>query len=300
MSYSIALEMQQAALRWVNSSKSREWFDACEEAAAQSGDAFPEHPGGWTETEVKNRIRLPLEDAEVYYWSPQICQMLQQASAAMPDMTLRSELMPTWNGYLWFGSPLSDRGEYPPDLVAMTWATVTAGSDDPSPTVLITPWFRNENCISGLPVGGVAWDIGKTAESGGGYGPLVPSTSDAVIWCLKLFGSMLAFMDQRILVSRAERPDRSLRRRLSRDGWTHEPLIRVVQLRRTANQNASREHSNEAVEWSCQWVVRGHWRQQACGPNHSERRPVFVLPYVKGPEDAPLKTSADRVFAVVR
>lgn len=36
------------------------------------------------------------------------------------------------------------------------------------------------------------------------------------------------------------------------------------------------------------WVVRGHWRQQAHGPHHSQRRPVWVPSHVKGPPGAPL------------
>ena len=39
------------------------------------------------------------------------------------------------------------------------------------------------------------------------------------------------------------------------------------------------------------WVVRGHWRQQAVGPNHSEHKPVFIAPHVRGPQGAPLKTT---------
>lgn len=39
------------------------------------------------------------------------------------------------------------------------------------------------------------------------------------------------------------------------------------------------------------WVVRGHWRQQAVGPNHSEHKPVFIAPHVHGPQGAPLKTT---------
>lgn len=42
------------------------------------------------------------------------------------------------------------------------------------------------------------------------------------------------------------------------------------------------------------WVVRGHWRQQAVGPNHSEHKPVFIAPHVRGPQGAPLKTTVYR------
>ena len=36
------------------------------------------------------------------------------------------------------------------------------------------------------------------------------------------------------------------------------------------------------------WVVRGHWRQQAFGPDRSQRKPLFIAPYIKGPAGAPL------------
>lgn len=41
--------------------------------------------------------------------------------------------------------------------------------------------------------------------------------------------------------------------------------------------------------YSSRWVVRGHWRNQAYGPAHSLRRPVFIPSYVKGPDEAPLR-----------
>lgn len=41
-------------------------------------------------------------------------------------------------------------------------------------------------------------------------------------------------------------------------------------------------------------MVRGHWRQQACGPGRKLRRPVYVVPYIKGPDGADL-VETDRV-----
>jgi len=37
-----------------------------------------------------------------------------------------------------------------------------------------------------------------------------------------------------------------------------------------------------------QWLVRGHWRNQACGPRLTERRPRWIEPHWKGAEDAPI------------
>lgn len=41
--------------------------------------------------------------------------------------------------------------------------------------------------------------------------------------------------------------------------------------------------------YTARWLVRGHWRNQACGPNRSERKHVFIEPYWKGPEGGPLR-----------
>lgn len=37
-------------------------------------------------------------------------------------------------------------------------------------------------------------------------------------------------------------------------------------------------------EFAARFVVRGHWRNQACGPGLSERRLLWIKPYYKGPE----------------
>ena len=70
------------------------------------------------------------------------------------------------------------------------------------------------------------------------------------------------------------------------------PNVTIVELRRPTRQaHASEQPAGR--EYSRRFWVGGHWRQQACGPNHSQRRPTFVAPYIKGPQDKPLAT--DRV-----
>jgi hypothetical protein len=33
------------------------------------------------------------------------------------------------------------------------------------------------------------------------------------------------------------------------------------------------------------FMVRGHWREQACGPGHTERKKRWIMPYMKGPDE---------------
>ena len=44
----------------------------------------------------------------------------------------------------------------------------------------------------------------------------------------------------------------------------------------------------EGRGYSHRFVVRGFWRNQPCGPGHSERRMQWIPPFVKGPADKPL------------
>jgi hypothetical protein len=116
---------------------------------------------------------------------------------------------------------------------------------------------------------------------------------------LDLFGALCLFVSQSILVASEQPVERHLRKRLEREGLQHDPVVRVVELRR--REHIGGKHAVESVEreWSCQWVVRGHWRQQPY-PKAGVIRPLWITPYVKGPEDKPLKPPRATVFAVVR
>lgn len=63
------------------------------------------------------------------------------------------------------------------------------------------------------------------------------------------------------------------------------PGLRVLQL---ATGATVRSEGTGTVEWSKRWMVRGHWRLQPHGPKRAQRKPIWIDPYVKGPEDKPL------------
>lgn len=69
--------------------------------------------------------------------------------------------------------------------------------------------------------------------------------------------------------------------------------ITVVALREVARAEGGQdpgidEGPRQSRQLRQRHLVRGHWRQQPCGPRKSLRRPVFVVPYVKGPADSEL------------
>ena len=43
-----------------------------------------------------------------------------------------------------------------------------------------------------------------------------------------------------------------------------------------------------------QSLVRGHWKRQPHGPGGTERKTIFIEPYWRGPEEAPIAVRAHR------
>lgn len=108
----------------------------------------------------------------------------------------------------------------------------------------------------------------------------------------------LAFL-QSTLISRSAAPaQRSARRRWEKALNIPSPDIRTVTLRR--HRVLSERLGDNPVDWAYRWMVRGHWRRQAHGKGRQERRPIWIAPHVKGPEDKPLKPPSEIVFAVTR
>lgn len=69
----------------------------------------------------------------------------------------------------------------------------------------------------------------------------------------------------------------------------HKSTIKTVLLRRPPQVPRETTPREEAESWfTVRFPVNGHWRNQACGPQHRDRRRTYVHPYIKGPADAPL------------
>lgn len=108
------------------------------------------------------------------------------------------------------------------------------------------------------------------------------------------------WLRQRIAVVSSGRIERHLRKRLLREHRVVGPLdINVVQLRRAERSSCGDVNEGGDVEWSCRWVVNGHWRNQY-HPSDGRHELKYILPYVKGPDDKPLKVPKHTVYSVSR
>jgi hypothetical protein len=65
-----------------------------------------------------------------------------------------------------------------------------------------------------------------------------------------------------------------------------EAKVTIVSLRRLVRKQLGEVRDAERT-LQHRFIVRGHWRQQAVGPGRKDHRPVYIAPFVKGPEGAP-------------
>lgn len=104
--------------------------------------------------------------------------------------------------------------------------------------------------------------------------------ADAVGWLVR----NPELIERREVDASPSRPSKAARRR----GAQHQPSpVTIVDLRAPVKK-ARAEVAEAERTYRHRWIVRGHWHTYCTGKGRTERRVVYVMPYVKGPADAPL------------
>jgi hypothetical protein len=106
---------------------------------------------------------------------------------------------------------------------------------------------------------------------------------------VSVLAGLLEFLRSPYVGAESVKASRAERRRLSSAQILEPPNIHVVVLRRAGSQEEEDSAESSSAEWSCRWFVRGHWRNQF-HPSDESHRPVWIAPYVKGPNDRPLSS----------
>lgn len=101
------------------------------------------------------------------------------------------------------------------------------------------------------------------------------------------------FMSQEIAAIEHPHTRKTTARMLMRRQLRADPLT-LIRLRRRARG----VDQGTSFEYSHRFVVRGHWRRQWY-PSEQRHRSIYIRPFIKGPDDAPL-LAREHVIGVVR
>jgi len=127
-----------------------------------------------------------------------------------------------------------------------------------------------------------------------------PALASAADLCFRALVLGTAFLESSYIPKKREdvgKPSRKDSVRDRRAASSHD--VTIVNLRYAMAENGEEPLGDAATEserraHSHRWIVSGHFRNQAYGPEHSLRKVIWVPAHVKGPEDAPLSKTVYR------
>jgi hypothetical protein len=239
-------------------------------------------PVGWE--------RETLQTAALWYVGGDMCDLLVGAAPGLPSVELTRELCPDPEGLVVFERCLIGLDAEGSGAAVATGAMLWGRAKwlnpwgPPLPGLGVTiyrPVLRAG--LAMMPIGSLVWPLGFAADY-----PLAgdPATDASMAEDRRRLAALWLLSAQPGLATTTEAAlPRHVVRRAQRAGQL--PRVRVVRLREAPGDHRGAQ-SEGGRTYHHRWAVAGHWRQQAWGPRHSQRRPTYINPYLKGPEGAPL------------
>lgn len=250
--------------------------------------AAPDTPHA-TALEVRVMLHM-MRGADEVRIADELLLPIADAAKALPQCTFRPELMFSRNMLVYWSTPsdflvLTMEGEAVRPVAASFF--VSSGLDVPG--VVFAAVFATIDGSRTLLMAPRLWRFGTDV--------LKPDDEPHLNAMKHLMAALLLFCDQKLVAVTRRPHSRQVQRAALRTG-EHMPETLTITLRR--REMTRYDGAGEAQDWQFRWAVRGHWRAQFY-PSDKTHRPVWVQPYIKGPDDKPLKARAAGVlFDVAR
>ena len=261
-----------------------------------------------------------LRDAQLYFVTEEMTRLAVAAGESLPDFHLEPEDVPAPSGFVVFEEPIGSYinidGDAPTriPIVAVSW-----GPSELIPFPQGGVWFTfyaptnwpqlermaaeqagralNSKKRARLRQlrGPLTWDN----ESAQGYGQgskahYRPGDSHSDVdvdsiapWSQTMRAAWLLMDQPNIADAEDLHRNRASVRRDQSEGFNVRP-VRLLRLRRAGKAQGTSDDERAARDYTCRWMVKGHWRQQWY-PSRGLHRPIWINPHVKGPDGKPLK-----------
>lgn len=247
-----------------------------------------------------------LYGATTYQVTAEMLDLAEAMQINTPDLAaLIEEDLPSDHGFMWLDRPITrpsieDSEELPPLLMhAVSWSLigttpVRIAVDNQATNfvsevraVRIREWGWNDaRDIIPRPLHLMGQ---STALLGHGIkSPLPELQTIHMLWIL---------MGMKITAASRETPGRATRKRAANLASQE---VRVVTLRRTRPAEAKPSATPKHIDWTCTWLVRGHYRRAPHGGTFKDGTDrTWIEPYIKGPDGLPL-SSASILYKLAR
>ena len=246
--------------------------------------------------------RAQLADADLFWVSRDMVDYALGAATTLPEWTPRAA-MPSSSGLLCWAKPAAGftlhwesgvTNQMPSD--AMAWYLRKDGTLQVLGACRVD---RNEALRRQLGVGNpfMVGDGGRIDPDAPLRAQLIDERSVPLI--LVLGAAWLLMSQTTVATSRRIPPPQARKAGNSalRADASDRSAVSLIDLRRIAASPAEPAADGDRNRtYTHQWWVGGHWRQQACGPGRTYRKPVWIAPHIKGPEGTPLANERVHVW----
>jgi len=236
-------------------------------------------PDPYTDTELRHAVAESLDRAKLYWIDPDFTDLAEHATAQLPDTTLDTDAPPAGDGLLLWCRPVTAR-----QIAAASWSA----TDDGYQII----------CYRHLGAGVDPNTLQRVREQVGWLAPTTlahastteplphggPASALVATWLL---------ITQQIAVAVPAELDRATRKSYARQHRSV-PDVRIVRIKarstRRADKTGAATGTGRGPLQQREWVGE-HWKQQAFGPGRSQHKLIYIAPYLRGPDDKPIRAS---------
>lgn len=242
-----------------------------------------------------------VDHARPMFWSADVLDLvLSLAEQVDPSTPIEDGI--AWSDQAWcyFDRPfvhpeIGDVGK----LIAISWTWgIQADAFDQNEALglSVIAWRRGWTGLRAIPLQQSVVNAGAPISSFD-TGGLITESRPFGEFLIRFAVAAGAFLRSRLPAIEARQAERHTRKRAAAKLSRSDYAIDVITLRR--RDPSASEEGAQSVEWSHRWIVRAHLRQHWF-PSKSAHLPIVIAPYLKGPEDKPIKAPRARIFAAVR
>ena len=239
--------------------------------------------------------------ATTYQVTTEMVDLAEGLRVNTPDLgNIREEDLPSEWGFMWFDKPVprpsvEDKPDQEPLLMhAISWAkvpsmpvTINGQFHASVPALRVREWgFNDDMAIRPRPLHLMGQSMVPLTDQV--HTPLTELWFVHMVWIL---------MGMEITARTTEQADRHGRKRAAN---LKHAEVTVITLRRPARAGGKPSATPKLIDWSCTWLVRGHYRKAPHGGTYADgRERTWIRPHIKGPDGMPLR-SADILYKLAR
>ena len=226
----------------------------------------------------RDQLADSLDRARLYWIDDAFTELAEHAASQMPALTASTDLAPCDDGLLvWARSATARR------VTAVSW-TLT---DD---MIRAVTYRAIGHGLDDQPIQHLRDEVGWLAPMRTFRLRHEQLVDDAHDGCAILLATWLLIAQKAAETVPAE-IDKTVRKRYAR---ANRPLpdVRIVRIRaHTQREDTAATVASTGRAYTSRVWVSGHWRNQAYGKGRALRRPVYIHPFLRGPDDAPIMLS---------